>query len=129
MIDRPVDRLKGWARTAKRDVLAVYLAARDPRVPWWVKALALVTAAYALSPIDLIPDFIPVIGYLDDLILVPLAIVLIVRLVPAEVMAELRAEADKRLAGARPQSRVAAAVIVALWVAAGAGIVWLIVSD
>jgi uncharacterized membrane protein YkvA (DUF1232 family) len=129
VIDRPVDRLRGWARTAKRDVLAVYLAARDPRVPWWVKALALATAAYALSPIDLIPDFIPVIGYLDDLILVPLAIVLIVRLLPAEVMAELRAEADKRLAGARPTSRVAAVVIVALWIAAAAWLVWLIAGD
>ena len=68
-----VERLRGWARNIKRDVHALYLSARDPRVPWYAKAVAVVVAAYALSPIDLIPDFIPVLGYLDDLILVPLA--------------------------------------------------------
>jgi len=79
---RMLNRLKQWARALKRDVLALYLAARDPRVPWYAKALALVTAAYALSPIDLIPDFIPVLGYLDDLILLPGLIWLTVRLIP-----------------------------------------------
>lgn len=109
-------------------MLAVYLAARDPRVPWWVKALALAVAAYALSPIDLIPDFIPVIGYLDDLILVPLGIVLVVSLIPADLMAEFRAEADARLSDKRPKSIAAAAVIVALWTAAGLGLLYLIVA-
>ena len=71
-------RLRGWARSIKRDVHALYLAARDPRVPWYTKALAIVVAGYALSPIDLIPDFIPVIGYLDDLLLVPVGIALVV---------------------------------------------------
>jgi uncharacterized membrane protein YkvA (DUF1232 family) len=69
-----LDKLKDWARSIKRDAHALYLAARDPRVPWYAKALALCVAGYALSPIDLIPDFIPVLGYLDDLILVPLGI-------------------------------------------------------
>ena len=77
-----VERLRGWARDIKRDVHALYLSARDPRVPWYAKAVAVVVAAYALSPIDLIPDFIPVLGYLDDLILVPLGILLAVRLIP-----------------------------------------------
>src|SRR5215471_19208344 len=77
-------RLRGWAALIKRDVHALYLAARDPRVPWYAKALAAVVAGYALSPIDLIPDFIPVLGYLDDVILVPLGIVLVVRLIPPE---------------------------------------------
>src|SRR5258708_39202349 len=84
-------RLKNWARVVKRDVHALYLASRDPRVPWYAKGLAVVVAGYALSPIDLIPDFIPVVGYLDDVILVPLGIMLVIRLVPPEIMAEHRA--------------------------------------
>jgi uncharacterized membrane protein YkvA (DUF1232 family) len=113
---RGLDRWKEWARTIKRDVHALYLASRDPRVPWYAKVLALTVAAYALSPIDLIPDFIPVIGYLDDLIIVPLGVLLVIRLVPAEVMAEHRAQAEA--AQERPVNRVAAAVIVAIWIAA-----------
>ncbi len=105
-------RLRAWARGIKRDVQALYLCARDPRVPWYAKALAATVAAYALSPIDLIPDFIPVIGYLDDLIIVPLGIVLAVRLIPPEVLAEHRAAAI--LAPMRP-SRTAAIVIIAVW--------------
>jgi uncharacterized membrane protein YkvA (DUF1232 family) len=73
------DKLRGWARGIKRDVMALWLAARDPRTPWYAKAVAATVAAYALSPIDLIPDFIPVLGYLDDLIIVPLGIVLAVK--------------------------------------------------
>src|SRR5690349_24291209 len=88
-----LERLKVWASAVRRDVHALYLAARDPRVPWYAKALAGAVAAYALSPIDLIPDFIPVIGYLDDLIIVPLGILLAVKLVPPELMSEFRAEA------------------------------------
>jgi uncharacterized membrane protein YkvA (DUF1232 family) len=105
-----------WSRAIKRDVHALYLAARDPRVPWLVKLLAIAVAAYALSPIDLIPDFIPVLGYLDDVVLVPLGILLVVRLIPREIMDEHRAAAAA--AAERPVSRVAAAVIVALWIAA-----------
>ena len=108
-------RLKGWARTIKRDVHALYLAARDPRVPWPAKALALFVAGYALSPIDLIPDFIPVVGYLDDIVLVPLGIALAVRMIPRDVMAEHRAAAT--LATGRPVSPIAAAVIVTAWMA------------
>src|SRR5215475_7902836 len=90
-----LNRLKEWSKVLKRDVIAVYLAARDPRVPWYVKALALCVAGYALSPIDLIPDFIPVFGYLDDLIIVPLGIIAVVKLIPPKVMAEHRVAAAK----------------------------------
>ena len=107
-------RLRDWARAIKRDVTALYLAARDPRVPWYAKAVALAVAAYALSPIDLIPDFIPVLGYLDDVIIVPLGILLAVRLIPADILAEHRAAASE--AGERPTSRTAAAVIIAIWI-------------
>lgn len=115
-------RIKDWARATKRDVHALFLAARDPRTPWHAKAVALAVAAYALSPIDLIPDFIPVLGYLDDVILVPLGILLAVRLVPAEVMAEHRAAALQ--AQARPVSRTGAAFIIALWLLAAAALAW-----
>jgi len=115
-------RLKDWARAVKRDVVALWLAARDRRTPWYAKLAAALVAAYALSPIDLIPDFIPVIGYLDDLILVPLGILLAARLVPERLMAEFRAEAVRR-EGA-PASRAGAAVVVAVWLTAAALILW-----
>jgi uncharacterized membrane protein YkvA (DUF1232 family) len=110
-----IQRLKSWARALKRDVMALWLAARDPRVPLQAKILATVVAAYALSPVDLIPDFIPVLGYLDDLILVPLGIALTVRLIPPQLMQELRAKAallDK------PRSTAGLLTILALWITA-----------
>ena len=108
-----LDRAKGWAERLKRDVLALWLAARDPEVPPLAKLAAGVTAAYALSPIDLIPDVIPVLGLLDDLILVPLGIALAVRLIPAAVLARLRVEAAA--VAERPTGRRAAAAILLLW--------------
>jgi uncharacterized membrane protein YkvA (DUF1232 family) len=115
-------RLRDWARAIKQDVHALWLAAHDPRTPWYAKALALAIAAYALSPIDLIPDFIPVLGYLDDVILLPLAILLAVWLVPPDIMAEHRAAAAR--AEGRPVSRAGAAFIVALWVLAAGALLW-----
>jgi uncharacterized membrane protein YkvA (DUF1232 family) len=109
------DCLKNWARGIKRDVHAVWLASRDPRVPWHAKALAIVVAGYALSPIDLIPDFIPVLGYLDDVILLPLGILFVIRLIPPEIMAESRNRAAA--AQERPVSRTAAIVVAGLWAA------------
>ena len=117
-----LERARQWARAIKRDVVAVWIAARDPRVPWYAKAVALAVAAYALSPIDLIPDFIPVLGYLDDLIIVPLGILLVVKLIPAELMAEFRAEAARR-EGA-PRSMIAALVIVTIWISAAVLLLW-----
>ena len=111
-----MDRLKQWARSLKRDAVALYLAARDPRVPWYVKALAGAIAAYALSPIDLIPDFIPVLGYLDELVLLPLAIAGVVRLIDPVILEEHRATASEIIV--RLVSRIGAAVVVTLWVTA-----------
>ena len=116
------DTWRARLRALKREALVVYYAARDPRLPWHVRVLALVVAAYALSPIDLIPDFIPVLGYLDDLVLVPLGVALVVKLTPDDVLADARERAAH--AAHRPVSRVAAVVIVLLWIAAVA-LVWL----
>jgi uncharacterized membrane protein YkvA (DUF1232 family) len=115
--------LKHRARALRRDAHAVYLAARDPRTPWYAKALALCVAGYALSPLDLIPDFIPVIGYLDDLILVPLGLAAVVAMIPPDVLAEHRGAAAR--AAERPISRTAAIVIVTVWVACIGATVWL----
>ena len=108
-----LDRLRRWARTVTRDVIALHLAARDPRVPWPAKAVAARVAAHALSPIDLIPDFVPVLGHLDDLVVVPLGILLAVKLVPPDLMAEFREEARRRCEN--PTDRAGAAIVVALW--------------
>ncbi|MBB3539447.1 MULTISPECIES: DUF1232 domain-containing protein [unclassified Rhizobium] len=108
-----ISKLKAWAKSLKRDIVALWLAARDPRVPWPAKAVAGAVAAYALSPVDLIPDFIPVLGYLDDLVIVPLGIMLALRLVPADVMEDLRTRAAARLD--RPSSRLGLIFILALW--------------
>ena len=119
-------QLQRWARGLKRDTVALYLAARDPRVPWYAKAVAACVAAYALSPIDLIPDFIPVLGYLDDVILVPLGVALAIRLVPPALLEEHRQGALARIAE-RPVSRVGALVIIMIWVAlASCSVVWLV---
>lgn len=116
-------RMKQWARVIKRDVHALYLASRDPRVPWYAKALAILVAGYALSPIDLIPDFIPILGYLDDVITIPLGVLAVVKLIPKDIMQEHRDLADA--AGDRPVNKTAATVIVAIWAASLALAVWL----
>ena len=108
-----LDRVKQWARTLRRDIVALWIAARDPRIPWYAKAVAGAVAAYALSPVDLIPDFIPVLGYLDELIVLPLGIALAIRLIPPELMAQFRQQAARR--GTRPRSLAAAAAIVLVW--------------
>lgn len=107
------EQAKDWARRVKRDAVAVYFAARDPRTPMLARCIALAVAAYALSPIDLIPDFIPVLGYLDDLLIVPLGLLLVIRLLPPEVLAESREKAMTLLS--RPKSYVAAAFMVSIW--------------
>jgi uncharacterized membrane protein YkvA (DUF1232 family) len=115
-------RLNSWAAALKRDVVALWIAARDPRVPWYAKVAAAGVAAYALSPIDLIPDFVPVLGYLDDLLIVPLGIWLAVRLVPPALMAEFRAAAAAM--ARRPMSRTGLAIIVAIWLGAAIVLLW-----
>jgi uncharacterized membrane protein YkvA (DUF1232 family) len=118
-----MDRWKQWACTIKRDAHVLYLAARDPRMPWYAKALAITVAAYAASPIDLIPDFVPVLGYVDDLIIVPLGIALVIRLIPVEIMAEHRDLATA--AQEQPVSWTALTIIAGIWAAAIALTGWL----
>ncbi len=120
---RIFNQLKHWVRVARRDLHALYLAARDPRVPWYAKAVAIFVTGYAFSPIDLIPDFVPVLGYLDDLVIVPLGILLAVRLIPPEIMMEHRAAAE--LAAKGPVSKVGAAVIIAIWLLLAVGAGWM----
>lgn len=117
-------RLRGWAGAIKRKVGLLWLAARDPRVPLAAKLVAGLVAAYALSPIDLIPDFIPVLGLLDDLLLVPAGIWLALWLIPPDLLAALRAEAEAK--GQPGSSRAGAVVVIVLWIAGlGAAILWL----
>ena len=116
-------RLKDWARAIRRDVHALWLAARDRRTPWAPRLLALLIAAYALSPIDLIPDFIPVLGLLDEAILLPLGILLAIRLIPAPLLAEFRATAAAA-AEARPGSWAGAAFVMLVWLLSAAGLLW-----
>jgi uncharacterized membrane protein YkvA (DUF1232 family) len=104
------------AHSLRRDAVALALALRDPRVPWYVKVLGAGIVAYALSPIDLIPDFIPVLGYLDELVLLPLGLLLVVRLIPQGILDEHRAAAAAIIA--RPVSRVGAVMVIAAWILA-----------
>lgn len=110
---------KQKARQLKEEVYALYLAARDPRTPWYARALAVLVAGYAFSPIDLIPDFIPLLGYLDDLLLVPLGVGLAIRLIPAEVLEEKRQLVRTAGEGQKPVSRTAAVVIILVWLSLG----------
>lgn len=108
-------RWRDWARRLKREIYALYLVYRDPRTPWYARLAVACVVAYAFSPLDLIPDPIPVLGYLDDLILLPLGILLVVRLVPPAVLADCRARARLAAAERHPTSWIAAAVIVTIW--------------
>ncbi|MCD2513351.1 YkvA family protein [Comamonas endophytica] len=115
------DNLKVWARRIKRDGVTLWFAGRHPSTPWHAKALGLFVVAYALSPIDLIPDFIPVLGYVDDILLLPALIWLAVKLLPPAVLSECRLQADAWMAenGKKPSSRAGAVLIIALWMAMG----------
>lgn len=117
-----LDRLKSWAKALKREILALWIASRNPRTPWYAKLAAGLVAAYALSPIDLIPDVIPVLGYLDDLIIVPLGIALAVRLIPPEMMADYRQQAA--ILAQRPVSCGAAVAVALIWVAGAGGLTY-----
>ena len=126
--------LEAWkarARCLKAETYALYLAYRDPRVPWTARVVAACVVAYAFSPIDLIPDFIPILGYLDDLVLVPLGIALALKMIPAGVMAECRARARAEMGAGKPINWAAAAVIIAIWLtlaALGVALVWRLVG-
>lgn len=117
-----IGSVKQWARAIKRDVIALWIAARDPKTPMAAKLVAGAVAAYALSPIDLIPDFIPVLGYLDDLLIVPLGILLAIRMIPPDLMTDFRQRAA--LQKNRPSSRAGLVAIVLIWLAASALAGW-----
>lgn len=119
---------KERVRALKKETFTLYLACRHPRVPWYAKALALLVVGYALSPIDLIPDFIPLLGYLDDLVLIPLGIMFVIRMVPAEVLAECRQKSETIVGRVTAAGKVAAAVIVLIWILTAALVLWLIIK-
>lgn len=114
------ERLKRWARRLKTELYALYLAYKDPRVPWYARLFAAIVVGYAFSPIDLIPDPIPVLGYLDDLVLIPLGIALAIRMIPSGVLAECREKVRETSAEGKPVNRVAAVVVVAVWLSLAA---------
>lgn len=115
------ENVKTWARRIKRDGVTLWFAGKNPRTPWYAKAMGVFVVAYALSPIDLVPDFIPVLGYVDDVLLLPGLIWLTIRLLPPEVLAECRAQADEWMLqkGAKPRSSAGAALVVLIWLAIG----------
>ncbi|XWK91147.1 MAG: YkvA family protein [Phormidium sp.] len=118
--------LKQKFRQLKRETYTIYLACKDPRVPWYAKVLASCVVAYAFSPIDLIPDFIPIIGYLDDLLIVPLGIVLVLKMIPKTVIEECRQKAELTINQEKPTSWTAAVVIVIIWLLVGVSIaIWI----
>ncbi|HXV82343.1 MAG TPA: YkvA family protein [Candidatus Binatia bacterium] len=119
------ENLAQRARNLKAETFALYLAARDPRTPWYAKLFVASVVAYVLSPIDLIPDFVPILGYLDDLVLVPLGIALAIRPIPGPVLDEYRTKAQEAMKDASLTSRTAAAVIIVIWLALAAlSVVW-----
>jgi uncharacterized membrane protein YkvA (DUF1232 family) len=122
MTGKIVDKIRLWARALKSEIAILEAAIRDPRTPWYAKALGVFIVAYAVSPIDLIPDFIPILGFVDDAILLPIGIWAVRRMIPSEIMSEHRAsvESGKRL----PPNRTAAAVIITIWVAGLAFSAW-----
>ena len=118
------NRVRHWAQIVKRDTVCLYFAARDPRTPWYAKVIAASVVAYALSPIDLIPDFIPIIGYLDDILLVPTGLWIAMRMVPSDVIEDCRVKAMQLTE--RPTSRSAALIILLVWMGAASAIGWII---
>jgi uncharacterized membrane protein YkvA (DUF1232 family) len=117
-----LQRLQNWAATLKREVMVLWFACRDPRTPWYARVLTMLIVAYALSPIDLIPDFIPILGYLDELILLPVGIYLVLKLMPAQALADARSRAQSWVESRQPKPRnwIAAVVVVLVWV----GVLW-----
>lgn len=115
------ENLKRWAKRIKRDGVTLWFAGKHPETPWYAKALGLFVVAYALSPIDLIPDFIPVLGYVDDILLLPVLIWLTVKLLPTSVLTECRLQADQWMAAkrAKPISKAGALMVIVLWIAVG----------
>lgn len=116
---------KQRVKQLKQETYAIYIACKDPRVPWYARVLAGFVVAYALSPIDLIPDAIPILGYLDDLVLVPLGVILVLKMIPPAVLAECREKAEAAMGEDKPTSWLAAVVIVIIWLISGIlAVIW-----
>jgi uncharacterized membrane protein YkvA (DUF1232 family) len=109
------EEIKSKAKALKKEVKALYIACRRPDVPWYAKLLAIIVVGYALSPIDLIPDFVPVLGYLDDLILIPAGIALVIKLIPENIMNECRKQSEEVFKGGKPKNWIAGAIIILIW--------------
>ncbi|WP_423800965.1 YkvA family protein [Neobacillus sp. SAB-20_R2A] len=109
------NQLKTWAKGLKKNIFVLYLAYKDPRVPWYAKLLAICVVAYAFSPIDLIPDFIPILGYLDDIILVPLGIKLALKMIPKDVVHDCELKAQEMMTNGKPKNWIAGSIILAIW--------------
>ncbi|MCS6881457.1 MAG: YkvA family protein [Oscillochloridaceae bacterium] len=123
-----IAELKQRARALKREVYALYIAAGDPRVPWYAKAVLGLVVAHTFSPIDLIPDFIPVLGYLDDLVITPLGVIIALKMIPPEVMDEARRKSEEMVQQGKPISRAGAMMVIAIWLVIIIAIVWSIVN-
>ncbi len=119
-----IAKLKSSAHTLKAEAYTLYIAIHDPRVPWYAKFFMGLVIAHTFSPIDLIPDFIPVLGYLDDLIVTPLGIILALKMIPAEVMADARQQTEELLRQAKPISKAGAIITIAIWLIIIAAVVW-----
>ncbi|WP_179877402.1 YkvA family protein [Bacillus cereus] len=111
-----IQKMKQWARNLKKQLLVLYLAYRDERVPWYAKLFTMLVVAYAFSPIDLIPDFIPILGYLDDLILVPLGVYLASKLIPKEVLEDCKRKVEERQTISKPKNWITGIIIITLWI-------------
>lgn len=128
MIRQPFNKLKSWAKRLKSDIYALYVAIRDPRTPAHVRWFAIIVVSYALSPIDLIPDFIPVFGLLDDLILLPLGIALLKKMIPPDIMAYSQHRAESLMRSGLPASRNAAMIVVTIWALVLTSVIWWFVN-
>jgi len=123
-----LNRLKTMAHKLKANLMVMYLAYRDPRVPLFTKIFAICVVAYAFSPVDLIPDFIPILGYLDDFILVPLGVYIAIRMFPREVLQEYRTKAEERRKVGKPKNWIAGTLIIAIWIALAVWAGWYVVN-
>lgn len=115
-LNEAFNKLKEKAKSLKNEVMALYLAYKRPDVPWYAKLLSILVVGYALSPVDLIPDFIPVVGYLDDLVLVPLGVALVVRMIPPKVMEECREQARDAFSSGKPVNWISGIIIILVWI-------------
>jgi uncharacterized membrane protein YkvA (DUF1232 family) len=121
-----IDRWRLWTRQLKTKTYAIYLAYKDPRTPWYARLFVVAVVTYAFSPIDLIPDFIPILGHLDDLIIVPLGIAITLRMIPKNVLDECTEKAQQMVGSSRPTSRAGAFVVVSIWIFVIALTIWLL---